>query len=167
MNKITIKFGTKLKPTKYIAVNYNFTIVYVALMLFLLFLFFSSLAVGVGLCEYIHLKNYIPSRVGRSMFSPMPHWLKEISWFCKRAMMNKRIFYWVVKWWKERGKLGSNFVKFSLFCENYWSSKNLGNLILSEKKKNDVFNQKKVRKKFHKNSKKMYTVWRWENWVLI
>ena len=26
MNKITIKFGTKLKPTKYIVVNHNFTI---------------------------------------------------------------------------------------------------------------------------------------------
>ena len=26
LNKITIKFGTKLKPTKYIVVNYNFTI---------------------------------------------------------------------------------------------------------------------------------------------
>ena len=26
MNKITIKFGTELKPTKYIVVNYNFTI---------------------------------------------------------------------------------------------------------------------------------------------
>ena len=25
MNKITIKFGTKLKPIKYIVVNYNFT----------------------------------------------------------------------------------------------------------------------------------------------
>ena len=26
MNKVTIKFGTKLKPTKHIVVNYNFTI---------------------------------------------------------------------------------------------------------------------------------------------
>ena len=26
LNKITIKFGTKLKPTKYIVVNHNFTI---------------------------------------------------------------------------------------------------------------------------------------------
>ena len=26
LNKITIKFGTKLKPTKHIVVNYNFTI---------------------------------------------------------------------------------------------------------------------------------------------
>ena len=57
--------------------------------------------------------------------------------------MNKRIFYWVVKWWKERGKLGGNFVKFSLFCENYWSSKNLGNLILSEKKKKMMYLTKK------------------------
>ena len=26
MNKFTIKFGTELKPTKHIVVNYNFTV---------------------------------------------------------------------------------------------------------------------------------------------
>ena len=29
MNKITIKFGTKLKPTKQIVINYNFTLLIV------------------------------------------------------------------------------------------------------------------------------------------
>jgi len=64
-------------------------------MLFYIFFFFSSLAVGVGpyeRVEYIHLKNYIPSRVERSM-----------------------LFHGFAR--GHKGKLGSNFVKFSLFVK--------------------------------------------------
>ena len=44
LNKITIKFGTELKPTKQIVVNYNFTILmYVLSPIFTYVVFFLSL----------------------------------------------------------------------------------------------------------------------------
>ena len=39
LNKITIKFGTELKPTKHIVINYNFTCFVLFCFLFFLFLF--------------------------------------------------------------------------------------------------------------------------------